>query len=128
MPTIATAPGVLVSAHNASNTLPFWTFDDVKAEVEYSGCSAWKIDLETGEVASVGIHATRDTDETPSEVSVSLESETDQPDEVFDRTQQLVDTAAPFELHGWWAPAPTNGGHQSPSVRPTPIARRRTRR
>jgi hypothetical protein len=25
---------------------------------------------------------------------------------VFDRAQQLVDAAAPFELHGWWAPAP----------------------
>jgi len=43
----------------------------------------------------------------PSEVSVSLESGTEQPDEVFDRAQQLLDAAAPFELRGWWAPAPT---------------------
>jgi hypothetical protein len=64
------------------------------------------VDLENGEVASVGILAQATTDETPSEVSVSLESKTDQPDEVFDRAQQLVDAAAPFELHGWWAPAP----------------------
>jgi hypothetical protein len=79
----------------------------VKAEVEYTALVRVEVDLETGEVASVGIHATRDQDDTPSEVSVSLESETDQPGEVFDRAQQLVDAAAPFELRGWWAPAPT---------------------
>ena len=79
----------------------------MKAEVEYTALVSVKVDLETGEVASVGIRATGDADETPSEVSVSLDSETDQPDEVFDRAQQLVDAAAPFELHGWWAPAPT---------------------
>jgi hypothetical protein len=45
--------------------------------------------------------------EVPSDVSVSLESETDQPDELFDRGQQLVDAAAPSELGGWWAPTPT---------------------
>jgi hypothetical protein len=70
------------------------------------------VDLKTGEVASVGIHAPGDKDETPSEVSVSLESETDAPDEVFDCAQQLVDAAAPFELRGWWAPAPTQGWAQ----------------
>ena len=56
----------------------------MKAEVEYTALVTVRVDLETGEVASVGINATRDTDETPSEVSVSVESETDQPDEVFD--------------------------------------------
>jgi len=73
------------------------TLHDMKAEVEYTALVSVKVDLETGEVASVGIYATRDEDETPSEVSVSLESETDQPDAVFDRAQQLVDAAAPFE-------------------------------
>jgi hypothetical protein len=38
---------------------------------------------------------------------VILETETDQPDEVFDRAQQLVDAVAQFELQGWWAAAPT---------------------
>jgi hypothetical protein len=79
----------------------------VKAEVEYTALVSVEVDLETGEVASVGIRPTRDEPGTPSEVSVSLESETDQPDAVFDRAQQLVDAAAPFELRGWWAPAPT---------------------
>jgi hypothetical protein len=79
----------------------------VKAEIEYTALVSVEVDLETGEVAAVAIHPTRDEAETPSEVSVSLESETDQPDEVFDRAQQLVDAAAPFELRGWWAPAPT---------------------
>jgi hypothetical protein len=79
----------------------------VKAELEYTALVSVKVDLETGEVASVGIHPTRDDDEKPSEVSVSLETETDQPNEVFDRAQQFVDAAAPFELRGWWAPAPT---------------------
>jgi len=79
----------------------------VKAEVEYTALVSVEVDLETGEVASVGIHPTREEPETPSEVTVSLEGETDQPDAVFDRAQQLIDAAAPFELHGWWAPAPT---------------------
>jgi hypothetical protein len=79
----------------------------VEAEVEYTALVSVKVDLETGEVASADIRATRDEDETPSEVSVSLGSETDQPEEMFDRAQQLVDAAAPFELRGWWAPAPT---------------------
>src|SRR6266700_1074906 len=83
------------------------TLDEVKDEVEYSALVTVRVDLETGEVALVGINATRDTDEPPSEVSVSLESKIDQPDAVFDRAQQLVDAAAPFELRGWWAPAPT---------------------
>ena len=86
----------------------FWGhFDDVKAEVEYTALVNVEVDLATGEVASVGIHPTRDEPETPSEVTVSLESETDQPDAVFDRAQQLVDAAAPFELGGSWTPAPT---------------------
>jgi hypothetical protein len=79
----------------------------VKAEVEYTALVRVRVDLESGEVASVGVHPARDEDEAPSKVSVSLESEADQPDEVFDRAQQLVDAAAPFELGGWWAPAPT---------------------
>jgi hypothetical protein len=79
----------------------------MNAEVEYTALVSVKVDLETGEVASVGICATRDEDGKPSEVRVSLESEIDQPDAVFDRAQQLVDAAAPFELRGWWAPAPT---------------------
>ena len=51
----------------------FWGhFDDVKAEVEYTALLGVEVDLETGDVASVGIHPTRDEDETPSEVTVSL--------------------------------------------------------
>jgi hypothetical protein len=79
----------------------------VNAEVEYTAVVTVKVDLETGAVASAGIRPMREEDETPSEVKVSLESETDQPDAVFDRAQQVVDAAAPFELRGWWAPAPT---------------------
>jgi hypothetical protein len=75
----------------------------VKAEVEYTALAKVKVDLETGEVASVDIRAPGDEDEVPAEIGVSLGSETDQPDEVFDRAQQLVDSAAPFEL----PPAPT---------------------
>jgi hypothetical protein len=78
----------------------------VKAEVEYTALVSVEVDLETDEVAAVAIRPPRDEDEPAAEVSVSLESETDQPDAVFDRAQQLVDAAAPFELHGWWAPAP----------------------
>ena len=51
----------------------FWGhFDDVKAEVEHTALVSVEVDLETGDVASVGIHPTRDEDETPSEVTVSL--------------------------------------------------------
>jgi hypothetical protein len=78
----------------------------VKAEVEYTALVSAEVDLETGEVVSVGIGAARGDDETPSEVSVSLEGKTDAPNDVFDRAQQLVESAAPFELQGWWAPAP----------------------
>ena len=85
----------------------FGDTSDVKAEVEYAALVSVKVDLETGEVASVDVRAPGDGDEAPAEISVSLETETDQPDEVFDRAQQLVDAAAPFELRGWWAPAPT---------------------
>ena len=48
------------------------TLDDVKAEIEYTALVGVEDDLETGDVASVGIHPTRDEDETPSEVTVSL--------------------------------------------------------
>lgn len=86
------------------------------------------VDLETGAVASVDIRAPGDEDETPAEVSVSLESETDQPDAVFDRAQQLVDAAAPFELAAGGLPRRRNAGHQSQNVRPTTIATGRNRR
>ena len=76
-------------------------------EVEYTAVVSVTVDLKTGEVGSVDVRAPSNEDETPAEVGVSLESETDQPDEVFDRAQQLVDAAAPFELRRWWAPAPT---------------------
>jgi hypothetical protein len=79
----------------------------MKAEVEYTAVVSVTVDLKTGEVGAVDVRAPSDEDETPAEVGVSLESETDQPDEVFDRAQQLVDAAAPFEVRGWWAPAPT---------------------
>jgi hypothetical protein len=79
----------------------------VKADVEYTALVSVKVDVESGDVVSVGIRATRDEDERTAEVSLTLESETDEPDEVFGRAQQLVDAAAPFELRGWWAPAPT---------------------
>jgi hypothetical protein len=49
--------------------LGFWEhFDDVKAEVEYTALVSVEVDLEAGDVASVGMHPTRDEDETPSEV------------------------------------------------------------
>jgi hypothetical protein len=79
----------------------------MEAEVEYTALVRVKVDLETGGIALVDIRAPGRRDETPAEVSVSLESERDEPDEVFDRAQQLVDAAAPLELHGCWAPAPT---------------------
>ena len=44
----------------------------VKAKVEHTALVSVEVDLETGDVASVGIHPTRDEDETPSEVTVSL--------------------------------------------------------
>ena len=44
----------------------------MKAEVEYTALVGVEVDLETGDIASVGIHPTRDEDETPSEVTVSL--------------------------------------------------------
>ena len=62
----------------------------MKAEVEYTALVSIEVDLETGEVASVGIHPTREEPETPSEVTVSLESETDQPEAVFDRAQHAA--------------------------------------
>jgi hypothetical protein len=83
------------------------TLHDVEAEVEYTALVSVKVNLESGDVVSVGIRASRDEGEQAAEVSVSLDAETEQPDEVFDRAQQLVDAAAPFGLHGWWAPAPS---------------------
>jgi hypothetical protein len=69
-----------------------------------------------------------DGDEVPAEVGVSLDSETDQHDKVFDLAQYLFDAAAPFELRGWWLPPnPTNDGHQSSTARMTPVTTRWTR-
>jgi hypothetical protein len=75
-------PGVGRAWHRAQGRSPdvgdrFWGhFDDVKAEVEYTALVSVEVDLETVEVAAVGIHPSREGDETPSEMSVSLESET----------------------------------------------------
>src|SRR2546422_1468877 len=85
----------------------FGDTSEVRAEVEYSAVVSVKVDLESGEVASVDIRAPGDGDESRSEVRVSVESQTDEAEEVFDHAQQLVDAAAPFKLRGWWAPAPT---------------------
>lgn len=41
-----------------------------------------KVDLESGDVVPVGTRGTRDWNEPAGEVSVTLESETDQPDEI----------------------------------------------
>jgi hypothetical protein len=57
------------------------------AEVEYTALVSVKVNLGTGEVASVDIRPPGDGDEVPAEVGVSLDSETDQPDEVFDLAQ-----------------------------------------
>jgi hypothetical protein len=51
----------------------------VRAEVEYSAVVSVKVDLESGEVASVDIRAPGDGDESRSEVRVSVESQTDEP-------------------------------------------------
>jgi hypothetical protein len=100
----------------------------VEAEVEYSALVSVKVNLGTGEVASDDIRVPGDGDEVPAEVGVSLDSETDQHDEVFDLAQYLVDAAAPFELRGWWLPPnPTNDGHQSSTARMTPVTTRWTR-
>jgi hypothetical protein len=67
------------------------TREGVEAEVEYTALVSVKVsvkvNLGTGEVASVDIRAPGDGDEVPAEVGVSLDSETDQPDEVFDLAQ-----------------------------------------
>jgi hypothetical protein len=44
----------------------------VRADVEYTALVSVEVDLETGDVASIGIHPTRAEDETPSEVTVGL--------------------------------------------------------
>jgi hypothetical protein len=59
------------------------TLEGVEAEVEYTALVSVKVNLGTGEVASVDIRAPGDGDDVPAEVGVSLDSETDQPDEVF---------------------------------------------
>jgi hypothetical protein len=64
------------------------TLHDVEAEVEYTALVSVKVNLESGDVVSVGIRATCDEDEPAAEVSVSLDGETDQPDEVCDRAAQ----------------------------------------
>jgi len=50
------------------------TLQAIEAEVEYTALVSVKVDLESGEVVSVGIRATRDEDEPAGEVSVTLES------------------------------------------------------
>ena len=62
------------------------------------------IDLESGDVTSVSVRPVTDEDETPCDVIVNVESDGEQPDELYDQAQQIVDAAAPFELRGWWAP------------------------
>jgi hypothetical protein len=59
----------------------------VEAEVEYTALVSVTVNLGAGEVASIDIRAPGDGDEVPAEVGVSLDSETDQPDEVFDLAQ-----------------------------------------
>jgi hypothetical protein len=76
----------------------------MKGEVEYRAIVALGVDLETGEVESVTVRAATDEDERV-DVSVSLVSEAEQPHRVYDRAQQIVDAAAPFQLSGWWAPS-----------------------
>jgi hypothetical protein len=61
----------------------------VKAEVECTALVNVEVDLETGEVASVGIRPTRDEPETPSEVTVSLESELVRADVAVDKRTGL---------------------------------------
>lgn len=77
----------------------------MKGELEYRAIVAVGVDLETGEVESVTVRAATDDDERD-DLSISLDSEEEQPDESYDRAQQIVDSGAPFELSGWWAPAP----------------------
>lgn len=77
----------------------------MKAKLEYRAVVAVDVDLESGEVESVTVRAATDTDERV-DLSVSIDSDEEQPDEVYERGQQLVDAAAPFELSGWWAPSP----------------------
>src|SRR5438874_2231536 len=50
-----------------------------EAEVEYLAVVTVEVDLESGEVVSLGIRATRDEDEVASQVGVSLESENNTP-------------------------------------------------
>jgi hypothetical protein len=63
------------------------TLEGVEAEVEYTALVSVKVNLGTGEVASVDIRAPGDGDDVSAEVGVSLDSETDPPDEVFDLGQ-----------------------------------------
>jgi hypothetical protein len=81
-------------------------FDRMKAEVEYSALVRLEVDLDTGEVGAAEVHAPADEDETAFDVGVSIENGHSLPHEVYDEAQRLVDAAAPFELHGWWAPGP----------------------
>ncbi len=77
----------------------------MKAKLEYRALVSVDVDLETGEVESVTVRAATDDDERV-DLSVSIDSDEEQPDEVYERGQQIVDAAAPFELSGWWAPSP----------------------
>lgn len=67
----------------------FWGhFRRWKHEVDYTALASVKVDLESGDVVAVGIGAPREDDGPAGEFSVSLEGETVQLDEVFDRSQQ----------------------------------------
>lgn len=77
----------------------------MKGELEYRAVVAVGVHLETGEVESVTVRAATDEDDRV-DLSVSLDSDEEQPDEVYERAQQIVDAGAPFELGGWWAPSP----------------------
>jgi hypothetical protein len=77
----------------------------MKARLEYRAVVVVDVDLESGEVESVIVRAATDDDERV-DLTVSLDSDEEQPDEVYERGQQIVDAAAPFELSGWWAPSP----------------------
>jgi hypothetical protein len=65
-------------------------------------------------------------DESRSEVRVSVESQTDEAEEVFDHAQQLVDAAAPFKLAAGGLPRRRNDGHHS-TTQARPLAPKRTR-
>jgi hypothetical protein len=75
----------------------------MNGELEYPAVVTVGVDLEAGEVDSVIVRAAT-ADNERVELSVSFDSEQEQPDEVHERAQQIVDARAPFELAGWRHP------------------------